>query len=324
MTTLERFLVLRTSNIDEFRANVARFLTPHRLAPLGPAGPVEADLAMVDLGPVSLVYGRNAGAELRVQLTEQVDYYDVNLALSGHNLLVTGDEQTRVDATTAGIISPRMMAEMQLSDGYGQLHVRIERHALERHLEELIDRPVAGPIRFAPAMDLATPAAESWSQAVRLLVRDLEDPAGLAGTGENNPWSRFLMSGLLLAQPHNYTDQLVDRQGVRRPLPLKRVIDLIESDPAGDHSVESLARIAGVSPRSLQRHFHEHVGATPRDYVRRVRLARAHDDLLAAGPGTTVADIALRWGFAHVPRFAAAYQDRYGEAPSQTLRNRTM
>lgn len=29
--------------------------------------------------------------------------------------------------------------------------------------------------------------------------------------------------------------------------------------------------------------------------------------------------MAFRWGFTHVPRFAGAYQDRYGEAPSATL-----
>jgi AraC-like DNA-binding protein len=320
MTTLERFLVLQTHDIDEFRANVARFLTPHKLTPVGSHHQLQTDLSMVDLGPVSLVYGRNAGAELRVRLTEQVDYYDVNLALEGHNLLVTGEEHTLIDQHTAGVISPQMIAQMELSDGYGQLHVRIERPALERHLEELLDRPVAAPIRFEPTMDLTRAAAASWSQAVRLLVRDLDDPAGLGATGENNPWTRFLMTGLLLAQPHNYSAQLEDRQSAHRPAPLKRVIDLIEADPAAGHSLESLARAAGVGPRSLQRHFKAYVGTSPRDYLQNVRLARAHADLLRAPSGTTVAEVAQRWGFTHLSRFAHAYQERYGVAPSATLR----
>ncbi|WP_223281117.1 AraC family transcriptional regulator [Streptomyces antnestii] len=323
MATLERFVVLRTSDIEAFRANVAQLLTPHKLARVGSSGVVHADLSMADLGPVRLIHGRNTGVELRAELTEQVSYYDVNLALSGVNLLTAGDEEVVLGERTAGVISPRMLATMRLSDGYSQLHVRIERHALERHLEELLGSEVPGPIRFRAAMDLTRPAAASWSQAVRLLVRDLDTPDGLATTGEHNPWSRFLMTGLLLAQPHNYSEQLEQhRLAPRRPAALKHVIDLIDQDPAAELTVERLALAAGMTPRSLQRQFKEYVGIPPREYVLGVRLSRAHHDLGHAGPGVTVADVALRWGFAHVPRFAGAYKQRYGVSPSATLRGR--
>lgn len=318
---LERFSVLHTEELDQFRAQIAQFLTPHKLSQVG-GGRLQTDLSMVDLGPVSLVYGRNTGAELSVQLTEQVDYYDVNLAVAGSNLMLCGQDEVYLDEGTAAIISPAMLARMRLSDGYSQLHVRIERPALERHLEELLGRPIAGPIRFRSAMDLTSPGGRSWSQAVRLLVQDLEDPGGLAGEGSQSPWARFLMSGLLLAQPHNYSEQL--RQGqsaLRRPAPLKRALDLIEREPGGDLSLERLARESGLTPRSLQRQFREYVGSSPRSYVQALRLAGVHDDLRAAGAGTTVAEVALRWGFMHLGRFAAVYQDRYGEAPSATLKH---
>jgi transcriptional regulator GlxA family with amidase domain len=61
------------------------------------------------------------------------------------------------------------------------------------------------------------------------------------------------------------------------------------------------------------------VGVSPREYIRWVRLDRVHGDL-AAGAGGTVAEIAFRWGFTHVPRFAGAYRERYGVPPSATLR----
>ncbi|MEV0083742.1 AraC family transcriptional regulator [Saccharopolyspora sp. NPDC050642] len=325
MGALERYTVLRGSDVDEFRASVSRFLTPHLLTPVGRChSSVTADLAQVSLGPVSLVYGRNAGAELGVRLLEQVSYYDVNLALAGRNLLSCAGDEVLLDGATAGIISPKMVAEMRLSDGYSQLHVRIERHALERHLEGLLGHLVPGPIRFRPRMDLHTPAAASWSQGVRLLVQDLDQPAGLASTVRGaSSWASFLMNGLLLAQPHDYSEQLEQRRvAAHRPAPVRKALDLIDDQPDADLSVDRLARAAGVTPRSLQRHFRTHVGVPPHEYVQRVRLARVHDDLRSAqrGSGVTVADVALRWGFTHVSRFAALYQRHYGVAPSVTLR----
>ncbi|MFE3174329.1 AraC family transcriptional regulator [Amycolatopsis sp. NPDC059090] len=320
MATLSRFSVLHTADLEQFRAAASRYLTPHRLSPAGRHAGLQTDVAMAELGPITLVYCRNTGAELRVELTEQVDYYDVNLALGGTNLLHADRDEVYVDAGTAGILSPSMVARMALSDGYRQLHVRVERHALERHLEELLDRPIAAPIRFLPGMDLARPAAASWAQAVQLLLWDLDQPAGLAEAGVDSPWPRFLMTGLLLAQPHNYRRELENRQASpRRSTPVKRALELIERDPSAELSIERLAFEAGTTPRSLQRHFKEYVGCSPREYVRSIRLARAHEDLRSARPGTTVTDIALKWGFGHVPRFAGAYQARYGVPPSETL-----
>jgi len=56
--------------------------------------------------------------------------------------------------------------------------------------------------------------------------------------------------------------------------------------------------------------------------LRRVRLARAHADLLAAKPGDgrTVTAIAARWGFPGASRFTSRYREVYGVPPSRTLR----
>ena len=225
-----------------------------------------------------------------------------------------------LSARRAAVISPRMAPAMRLSDGYGQLHVRIERPALEQHLERMLGRPVTSPIRFRMEIDLTAPAVTSWAGVIRLLLHDLDEPAGLTESGAGpGPWTDFLMTGLLLAQPHNYSEWLArGRRAAGRPPSLQRVIDHIEREPGADLSLTRLATAGGMGPRALQRNFREYVGVSPREYVRWVRLGRAHDDL-AVGAGGTVAEIAFRWGFTHVPRFAGAYRDRYGEAPSATL-----
>ncbi|MBO4256202.1 AraC family transcriptional regulator [Streptomyces griseorubiginosus] len=317
---LRRFTVFEAAGIDEVRPRVAQLLSSFRPTAGGGSGML-CDLSAVGFGPFSLIYARTYGDEFAVELTEQVSYYDVNFALFGTNQVDTDEERLVLTQQSGCILSPGMGAKMQVSDGYRQLHLRIERFALERCLEQMLGRHVVGPVRFRTGMDLTVPALASWARGIRLFVRDLDEVSGLSAFGpELSPWASFVMTGLLLAQPHDHSAQLAQRLAApARPPSVKRVVELIERDPGGDLSLARLSAVSGVGPRSLQRSFRRHTGVSPREYIQSVRLARAHEDLVA-GAGATVADIALRWGFNHVPRFAHAYKERYGVPPSTTLR----
>ncbi len=82
-----------------------------------------------------------------------------------------------------------------------------------------------------------------------------------------------------------------------------------------------MADAAGVSVRRLQEGFREYVGMSPREYLNDVRLARVNRELSDPGAGTSVTDVAMKWGFTHTGRFAATYRRKYGEGPSDTLRH---
>ncbi|SFQ48666.1 hypothetical protein [Amycolatopsis rubida] len=56
-----RFSVLHTADLEQFRAAAARYLTPHPLSPAGPDDGLQTDVAMVELGPVTLVCCRDTG-----------------------------------------------------------------------------------------------------------------------------------------------------------------------------------------------------------------------------------------------------------------------
>jgi AraC-like DNA-binding protein len=108
---------------------------------------------------------------------------------------------------------------------------------------------------------------------------------------------------------------------------LHRAVRFIDEHAGSDLSMAEIAGAASVSIRAVQLAFRRELGVTPLAYLRRVRLERAHQDLMAAGAagladaaGLTVTDVSARWGFSSSSRFAAYYREAFGVLPSQTLR----
>jgi transcriptional regulator GlxA family with amidase domain len=106
-----------------------------------------------------------------------------------------------------------------------------------------------------------------------------------------------------------------------RPPMIAHAIEFMHEHAANPLTTADIATHCCVSTRALQVGFQKHLGQPPLQYLRRIRLRRAHEDLVGANPyEDSVGSIANRWGFAHLSRFAAAHQAEYGERPSHTLR----
>ncbi|WPO86419.1 helix-turn-helix transcriptional regulator [Herbiconiux sp. KACC 21604] len=107
-------------------------------------------------------------------------------------------------------------------------------------------------------------------------------------------------------------------------LPVALACRYIHANAHRDIGLDDITQAARLSPRGLQYAFRKQLGVTPLGYLREVRLARAHDDLLAEGSAperhATVNEIARRWFFTHPSRFAATYFAAYGVYPNDELR----
>lgn len=101
---------------------------------------------------------------------------------------------------------------------------------------------------------------------------------------------------------------------------LRRATAFIEEYADRDIGAADIAAAAQVSLRTLQLAFRRHLDTTPMAHLRRVRLDRAHRELMQADPREeTVSAIASRWGFLSHSRFTAHYHATYGYPPSRTL-----
>lgn len=261
--------------------------------------------------------------EMQVEILEDLNYYDVILVRAGTSAV----EIPRSGVVSAGrgkgvVLSPQMRARMKLSPGYEQIHLRIDPTVMQDHAEKMLGRALSAPVRFAETgLEVGSAALSWWRQMIESLAAD---PAGarhvasipLAAQGVQDS----ILAGLLAAHPSTLTGPL-ERPSTYLPLRALRMADeFIEERIATPITALDIARAVGVSLRTLQRAFAEHLNTTPTQYVVTMRLEFARRDLQSAGPGETVTAVAFRWGFTHTARFAALYRSRYGELPLQTLR----
>lgn len=85
-------------------------------------------------------------------------------------------------------------------------------------------------------------------------------------------------------------------------------------------TVADLCTQTKVSRRMLNYCFQDVLDTNPIHYLRAIRLNGVRRDLRNGDTQGNVRDIACKWGFWHLSRFAGEYRTMFGELPSDTLR----
>lgn len=315
--------LIRTTDPDEARVRTQRFLNcSHRMRVLERDEPFYARVDYRSLGGLGLMSSAY-GPAVKIGCSPPIPLVTVNFVVGGTMLIEDGGTTAVADANNAAAFCFHEDLDMRWTPGMRQLMLTIGKESIERYLQNLLNEPLREPLRLDTRIALTGGAGQGIAAAVRTLRRALAlcgkagPPPVLAAEIEHG-----VLTALLLGQRHNYTDAIFAARTLPAPRVVRRVVELIDSAPQTAFSVADLAEHAGVSERSLHAAFRRQLGTSPMAYVRRRRLEQAHDELLRLDPGTgaRVTDVALRHGFAHTGRFAAAYRARFGEPPSATLR----
>ena len=95
----------------------------------------------------------------------------------------------------------------------------------------LLGDPVVSPLEFAPEMPTSRGYGKSLVGALRLAAADLQYCGALLA----NPltvatFEQFVLTGLLLSQPHNYREALLRRAKPVAPADVRRAVDFIEAN----------------------------------------------------------------------------------------------
>jgi transcriptional regulator GlxA family with amidase domain len=120
-------------------------------------------------------------------------------------------------------------------------------------------------------------------------------------------------------------------QGDRQAVPLatrlahaqpamRDAVQLMEANVGEPLALDELARLAGTSPRQLQRMFDKEFGKSPLRYYLELRLQRARE--LLRQTDLPVAEIGAGCGFHSAAGFSKAYREVFGIAPGAERRHR--
>lgn len=311
---------LRSSDVDELAQAVGRSLCPVEIRPA--RARLDGRVSTRRLLNVSLTR-MYYGADLRLELVRQRQFYAVQVPITGSALVRAGARSVHTAPGQGAVTAPAQPWRVLWSAGCEQWVVRIDAAALKLHLADLLGRPLPHPLTFDPVLDLTTGRGRTLYDNLAFMATQLNrtDSTFTDSVVAVANLEQSLMTGLLLAAESNYRDLLDAPDAAISSRVVRQVVTRIERDPSSPHSIASLARAHGVSVRSLERAFRRDLGATPSAYLRQVRLRQAHELLrTSAADAVTVGQVARSLGFVHAGRFAVHYRRTYGETPSETLR----
>ncbi|MGP3959782.1 AraC family transcriptional regulator [Nonomuraea sp. 3N208] len=304
-----------TGDFQKIRDFVSRISWPYTVEVIKehPAGGCYKELYEGNIGVRILSYG----AEIRVAVPEAPDFYNIYFPLRGAGQMKVEGEY--IDAPSV-IVGPQEKSDMWWSVDHELLIIQVPSALVERTLADYLGDPPKQAPCFRPAITCDS-AFGGVLTMLSLVIADDRLPF-MASPLAGHHFEQFLLHTLVDSQPHDYSPILGDPDAASRPAALRRAQRYCEEHADEYISLRDIAAAARVSVRTLQHDFRNHLQTTPLAYLRQVRLAHAHADLIRiaqTGALTTVTEVATRWGFMHLGRFACLYRRTYGRAPSSTL-----
>ncbi len=311
----EQSFEIRTANVDKVRQTMAGLFCPFQLTVNAAIDEVRLRHDPLDaLSFTTLAYG----SSVDIEVDERQSRFLMQIPLTGVFEVRTAGPWHRVTSTTAQTIPPKTPFHMRCSPDCTILVVNTDARDLEFQARVLIGDDV-DLATIVPDIVPFAGAGTTLGRYVEFLYAEARCPDSLLRHG---PGARPAIQALLamLMQSFNIREH-VPRSG--RAWYVKRAEAFMEQNLANPIGICDVVASSGVSMRTLYHGFHTCHGVAPMTWLKQRRLARVHDDLRSADPRhANVTDVATRWGFFHLGRFAADYRARFGLLPSQTLRRR--
>ncbi|QEY70975.1 AraC family transcriptional regulator [Pseudomonas denitrificans (nom. rej.)] len=257
------------------------------------------------------------GGAVRVTSPALESIFHLQILLSGHCLWRGQRQEHYLAPGELLLINPDDPVDLTYSDDCEKFILKIPVTLLEAVCaEQRWNHPRAG-VRFTENR-YQLGELEGFVNLLSMVCQESEAGERLARVDEH--YQQIVASKLLTLLKTNVSREPIAGASAS----FERIEAYIEGHLREDIDVEALARQASMSLRSLYALFERRAGATPRQYIRRLKLERIRACLSdPACPVRNVTELALDYGFLHLGRFAEGYRQQFGELPSETLKRRS-
>jgi len=114
---------------------------------------------------------------------------------------------------------------------------------------------------------------------------------------------------------------LSDEFSARLPAKYRRAYQYMQANIGReDLSIEDIAASIKVTTRALQLAFKKHLGESPAQVLRKIRIEHVHADLLATPTNGSIMDVANKYGINNRTSLINQYRRLYSKLPSSTQR----
>ncbi|MFA1546582.1 helix-turn-helix transcriptional regulator [Actinomadura chokoriensis] len=311
-----------STDIDVLHDTVEPFAVGHDLQAREPDGPLDGLVNALGVGAVNLVWVRYGGGGVIVDTPPTEGHFAMCAPMAPMGVEY---RSTRNRDTAGGslVLSHDEPMRMTPHPTLGCLVIATSTGRLADHLTGHLGRECTAPPRFhrvdGPAIAPASIVERTWRHVCGVL--DHATAEGGLHPLVVRSLEESLLTAVLLGLPHTATGCLAEAPA-RVPHHLAGAIrEWVEAHHHRPIGVTDIAAAVEISVRQLQAICQDQWSLTPTELLRGIRLdhARAALTVARAGPGT-VTDIASAAGYLHMSRFSAHYRQRFGETPTQTLR----
>lgn len=308
-----------SSDLDEFRHFLRREVGPQKFDIRCRTRPFSTTIQFRQFTDLRLSYTWIAPA-MTISSTPSEPYYSLYHRVSGSSEYRV-HRRLFVTSPSRGAFWPGLHpVQVRTTENWHVFGTQFSTASIQTELSHLLGRDIVRPIDFDPMVNFEHGAG-------RIIKRMLMQLYEIAGRHEPNfvmpdgmrETERLLVTLVLEGLRHNYSNLVNGPERGIAPWQVRTVEEFILENAGQPLSLGDLAVIGGVTSRSLQYAFRRHRACSPMEFLRRVRLERARDELAHPTPDTTVTSVAMRWGFLHLSRFAAEFRARFSESPSETL-----
>ena len=255
-----------------------------------------------------------------VQHEPNMQFFGLNLPLS-KPMRISQDSQSLDYLDDINLTRPDLPLHLQVVEDCRCLAVCLYKEQTQEFTAKLTRSARPLESRMQTRVDMATPAghalmcslAHLWSEPLpdnqapgaQLRLAELED--------------EVITNYILAATQANEDSEHSSQDTSPRSLGIAE--DYLCSRLDQPVSRAELAETCCVSIRTLSRVFMQRHGVGPMQFLKSRRLDAAYRILLGSNPWSiTVTEVALRYGFTHLGKFAIDYRQAFGESPSATLR----